>query len=53
MGRSLEDLESRILQTGFDIHYPRISDVICQCRQLQENNDYYADKKKLIQSVFK
>lgn len=53
MGRTLEEVESRALREHFDVYYSRLKDIICQCRQLQENNEFYSEKKKLIGAYFK
>lgn len=60
MGGTFEELETRVLRAHFDIYYSRLKDVggmliiqiACQCRQLEENNDYYSQKKKLIGLTF-
>jgi hypothetical protein len=33
--------------------FARLTQVINQCRQLQENNEFYNEKKKLISNFFK
>lgn len=53
MGRWFEEIETRFLNSHPDLHYSRLQDTVCKCRQLQENNEFYNEKKKLISGFFK